>query len=72
MGLTADLEGHNLIEVTRPLISDPFEAQEVAEHVRDLVAGGRSMRMEVDAGEPPCCCARCRWWSTAPAPARRC
>jgi two-component sensor histidine kinase len=50
MGLTADLEGHNLIEVTRPLISDPFEAQEVAEHVRDLVAGGRSMRMEVDAG----------------------
>lgn len=50
MGLTTELEGHNLIEVTRPLISDPFEAQEVAEHVSDLVAGGRSMRMEVDAG----------------------
>jgi two-component sensor histidine kinase len=50
MGLTSELEGHNLIEVTRPLISDPFEAQEVAEHVRDLLAGGKSMRMEVDAG----------------------
>ena len=50
MGLTSELEGHNLIEVTRPLISDPFEAQEVAEHVQDLLAGGKSMRMEVDAG----------------------
>jgi two-component sensor histidine kinase len=44
------LEGHNLIEVTRPLISDPFEAQELAEHVRDSLAGGASMRIEVDAG----------------------
>jgi two-component system, sensor histidine kinase PdtaS len=50
MGLTSELEGHNLIKVTRPLISDPFEAQEVAEHVLDLLAGGASMRMEVDAG----------------------
>ena len=50
MGLTSELEGHHLVDVTRPLISDPFEAQEVAEHVRDLLAGGRSMRMEVDAG----------------------
>ena len=50
MGLTAELEDHNLVEVTRPLISDPFEAQEVAEHVQDLLAGGKSMRMEVDAG----------------------
>ncbi|QUR66653.1 sensor histidine kinase [Mycobacterium spongiae] len=50
MGLATELEGHNLIKVTRPLISDPFEAQEVAEHVQDLLAGGRSMRMEVDAG----------------------
>jgi len=50
MGLTTDLEGHNLVQVTRPLISDPFEAQEVAEHVQDLLAGGSSMRMEVDAG----------------------
>jgi two-component system, sensor histidine kinase PdtaS len=50
MGLTTELEGHNLIEITRPLISDSFEAQEMAEHVKDLLAGGKSMRMEVDAG----------------------
>jgi two-component system, sensor histidine kinase PdtaS len=50
MGLTAELEGHNLVAVTRPLISDPFEAQELAEHVRESLAGGPSMRMEVDAG----------------------
>ena len=50
MGLTAELEGHNLVSVTRPLISDPFEAHELAEHVRDSLAGGSSMRMEVDAG----------------------
>ncbi len=50
MGLTTELEGHSLVEITRPLISDPFEAQEMAEHVRNLLAGGPSMRMEVDAG----------------------
>ena len=50
MGLAAELEGHNLVTVTRPLISDPFEAQELANHVRDSLAGGSSMRMEVDAG----------------------
>jgi two-component sensor histidine kinase len=50
MGLNAELEGHNLVAVTRPLISDPFEAQELANHVRDSLAGGSSMRMEVDAG----------------------
>ncbi|NVN52655.1 sensor histidine kinase [Mycolicibacterium hippocampi] len=50
MGLAAELEGHNLVGVTRPLISDPFEAQELADHVRDSLAGGSSMRMEVDAG----------------------
>ena len=50
MGLTAELEGHNLVSVTRPLISDPFEAQELANHVRDSLTGGSSMRMEVDAG----------------------
>ena len=50
MGLTVELEGHDLIEVTRPLISDPFEAQELATHVRDSLAGGASMRIEVDAG----------------------
>jgi two-component sensor histidine kinase len=50
MGLTPELEGHNLVAITRPLISDPFEAQELAEHIRDSLAGGSSMRMEVDAG----------------------
>ena len=50
MGLAAELEGHNLVAITRPLISDPFEAQELAEHVRDSLAGGSSMRLEVDAG----------------------
>jgi two-component sensor histidine kinase len=50
MGLTTELERHNFIDVTRPLISDPFETQEVAEHVQDLLAGGKSMRLEVDAG----------------------
>ncbi|CAA0128375.1 putative sensor histidine kinase pdtaS [Mycolicibacterium vanbaalenii] len=50
MGLAAELGGHNLVSITRPLISDPFEAQELANHVRDSLAGGSSMRMEVDAG----------------------
>ncbi|HET6734390.1 sensor histidine kinase [Mycobacterium sp.] len=50
MGLASELEGHNLVSVTRPLISDPFEAQELANHVRDSLDGGSSMRMEVDAG----------------------
>lgn len=50
MGLTSELGGHNFIKVTRPLISDPFEAQEMAEHVLNLLVGGASMRMEVDSG----------------------
>jgi two-component system, sensor histidine kinase PdtaS len=50
MGLAVELEGHDLVAITRPLISDPFEAQELANHVRDSLAGGSSMRMEVDAG----------------------
>jgi two-component sensor histidine kinase len=50
MGLTSELEGQDLVAVTRPLISDPFEAQELANHIRDSLAGGSSMRMEVDAG----------------------
>ena len=50
MGLSSELEGHNLVIVTRPLISDPFEAQELAEHIGDSLAGGSSMRLEVDAG----------------------
>lgn len=50
MGLTTELEGHNLVAITRPLISDVFEAQELAHHVDTSLAGGSSMRLEVDAG----------------------
>ncbi len=50
MGLSSDLEGHNLVDITRPLISDPFEAKELSGHFRDSLAGGPSMRLEVDAG----------------------
>src|SRR6201997_3325569 len=49
MGLSSELEGHRLVIVTRPLISDPFDAHELAEHIRDSLAGGSSMRLEVDA-----------------------
>jgi two-component system, sensor histidine kinase PdtaS len=50
MGMTSELEGHHLVIATRPLISDPFEAHELAEHIRDSLTGGSSMRLEVDAG----------------------
>ncbi len=50
MGQTAELEGHNLVAITRPLISDPFEAHELAAHVGASLAGGSGMRLEVDAG----------------------
>lgn len=49
MGFAAELAGHDLVAVTRPLITDPFEAQELADHVRASLAGGSSMRFEVDA-----------------------
>ncbi len=50
MGLATELEGHNLLTVTRPLIADPFEAAEVADHVGDSLIGGAGMRLEIDAG----------------------
>ena len=50
MGLAADLEGHDLVDITRPLLTDPFEAQEMAGHVGDALAGGPSARLEIDAG----------------------
>lgn len=50
MGLATDLEGHNLVALTRPLISDPFEARELADHIGESLAGGPAMRLEVDAG----------------------
>jgi two-component sensor histidine kinase len=50
MGLTAELEGHDLVAITRPLVSDVFEARELADHVGAALVGGSSMRLEVDAG----------------------
>lgn len=50
MGLAADLEGHTLVDITRPLLSDPFEAEELVAHVGDALAGGPSARLEIDAG----------------------
>ena len=50
MGLATELEGHNLLTVTRPLIADPFEATELADHVGDSLIGGAGMRLEIDAG----------------------
>lgn len=50
MGLASELEGHNLIAVTRPLLSDPFEARELAGHVGNSLVGGSGMRLEIDAG----------------------
>src|ERR1700758_227153 len=50
MGMSSELEGHHLVIATRPLISDPFEAHELAEHIRDSLTGGSRMRLEVDAG----------------------
>ena len=50
MGLSSELEGHNLLAITGPLISDPFEAQELTGHFGDSLTGGPSMRLEVDAG----------------------
>jgi two-component sensor histidine kinase len=50
MGLTAELEGHDLVDITRPLISDPFEAHEFAAHVSASLAGESGMRLEIDAG----------------------
>ena len=50
MGLTAELEGHDLVDITRPLISDPFDAHELATHVAASLAGESGMRLEIDAG----------------------
>src|SRR6185437_12766856 len=44
------LSAYHRIAITRPLISDPFEAHELAEHVLNSLRGGASMRIEVDAG----------------------
>ncbi|QGK71266.1 PAS domain-containing protein [Allosaccharopolyspora coralli] len=49
MGHAADLVGAQLAQVTRALLSDPFDADEVAQRIRNGIAGEPSMRMEADA-----------------------
>lgn len=49
MGHAADLVGVQLAPLTRSLLSDPFDADEVAQRVRRAVSGEPSMRMEAEA-----------------------
>jgi two-component sensor histidine kinase len=49
MGHAADLRGEQLALLTRRLISDPFDAAEVAQRIRAAVLGNPSMRIEADA-----------------------
>ncbi|WP_026065895.1 sensor histidine kinase [Actinoalloteichus spitiensis] len=49
MGHAADLLGTQLAPLTRALISDPFDATEVAQRIRLAVDGQPSMRMEAEA-----------------------
>ncbi|MFD4469047.1 sensor histidine kinase [Rhodococcus sp. NPDC058505] len=50
MGLTTTtLKGRDLAAVTRTLITDPFDAQDVATDIRAALAGKAGKRMEVEA-----------------------
>ncbi|APU17290.1 MULTISPECIES: sensor histidine kinase [Actinoalloteichus] len=49
MGHAADLIGTQLAALTRSLLSDPFDATEVAQRIRSAVDGEPSMRMEAEA-----------------------
>ncbi|TFI43886.1 ATPase [Rhodococcus sp. 1R11] len=49
MGLTTELSGRDLASVTRSLVTDPFDSQEVADHIRSSLSGNVGHRMEVDA-----------------------
>ncbi|MGH3719541.1 MAG: sensor histidine kinase [Pseudonocardiaceae bacterium] len=49
MGHAADLRGEQLALLTRGLISDPFDAAEVAQRIRTAIQGSPSMRIEADA-----------------------
>ncbi|KQU06265.1 ATPase [Rhodococcus sp. Leaf7] len=49
MGLTADLPGHDLAASTRALVTDPFDAEEIASTIADAVTASGGRRMEVDA-----------------------
>ncbi|GAA2066143.1 sensor histidine kinase [Williamsia deligens] len=49
MGWTAELTGNRLVDVMAELLTDRFEAEEVAGMVTDAVGGGAGMRTEADA-----------------------
>ena len=49
MGHAADLRGEQLAPLTRRLVSDPFDAAEVAQRIRAAVEGSPSLRIEADA-----------------------
>ncbi|MGH3796220.1 MAG: sensor histidine kinase [Pseudonocardiaceae bacterium] len=49
MGHAADLRGEQLTTLTRALVSDPFDAAEVAERIHAALEGSPSMRIEAEA-----------------------
>ncbi len=49
MGHAADLRGEQLAPLTRGLISDQFDAAEVAQRIRAAIQGSPSTRIEADA-----------------------
>jgi two-component sensor histidine kinase len=49
MGHAADLVGAQLATLTRYLLSDPFDAEEVTQRIRQALSGQPSMRMEAEA-----------------------
>ncbi|MFD4183855.1 sensor histidine kinase [Rhodococcus sp. NPDC058514] len=51
MGLTTTtLKGSDLASVTRTLVTDPFDSQDVTNDIRAALAGKAGKRMEVEAG----------------------
>lgn len=49
MGLNTDLLGMELSSLTGKLVSDTFDAREIADHLGAVAAGERGRRIEVDA-----------------------
>ncbi|MEJ3657745.1 histidine kinase N-terminal domain-containing protein [Actinomycetes bacterium KLBMP 9759] len=49
LGHASDLVGHSLVQATRDLVEDPFDAAEVAGRIGSALDGRHSLRMEVRA-----------------------
>ena len=49
MGYAAELVGTRLAQLTRELISDPFDAKEISQLIREAVDGRPSLRIEAEA-----------------------